>query len=62
MCLDTLKFTSKERFNNALLDHDFIGITETFDESFFAMQLLIELDIEDVMCTSTNVGYEYGMK
>jgi len=54
--------TSKDRVQSVLKDCNFIGVTERFDESLAAMQLLFNLNIEDILCISSNVGGGYDNK
>lgn len=53
---------AKDRVQQVLDDYDFIGLTERFDESLVAMQLLFDLDVEDIMYISSNVGGGYDNK
>ena len=41
-------------------EYDFIGVSERFDESLVAMQLLLGIDVGDILYISSNVhgGYD----
>ena len=59
---DALIHASKDHVTKVLNDFDFAGATERFDESLTAIQLLFELDIEDTLHMSTNVGIRCDIK
>ena len=51
-----LMYNATTQVERILQEYDFLGITERFDESIVALQLLFHLDVHDILSLLTNKG------